>query len=163
MELSLESDAEALWQDTLDLLADRNLPEATLAMLRNCSPTSMDDATMHLETSMRLVLKTVSKNAAVIEECLSQAAFEPMHLEVEFVRGGAAAHTPSSMSREEASSWAAETGDGRPAWDGPRGAQDRRGRLGRAEPRGPARGGGAAPAQQPPRGGHLSDDLQAHL
>ena len=35
MEISLESDAEALWQDTLDLLADRQLPEAMLAMLRD--------------------------------------------------------------------------------------------------------------------------------
>ena len=32
MELTLESDAEALWQDTLDLLATKNLPESTLAM-----------------------------------------------------------------------------------------------------------------------------------
>ena len=121
MELSLESDAEALWQDTLDLLAGRNLPESMLAMLRKCRPTSMDNAVMHLETPMRLVLKNVAKNADVIEECLSQAAFEPMHLEVEFVQAqtGAAAPTPSSMSREEASSWAAATGDGHPAWDGP--------------------------------------------
>ncbi len=123
MDLPLESDAEALWQDTLDLLTSRNLPEATLAMLRNCTPTSMENATLHLETPMRLVLKTVSKNVPVIEECLSQAAFEPMRLEVDFVPGAGAAqapsHAPSSMSREEVDSWAAETGDGRPSWDGP--------------------------------------------
>ncbi|MBM6676023.1 AAA family ATPase [Olsenella uli] len=122
MELSLESDAEALWQDTLDLLAGRNLPEATLAMLRNCTPTSMEGSTMRVETPMRLVLKTVSKNAGVIEECLSQAAFQPMRFEVTFAQAGApaaAAPAPSSMSREEADSWAAETGGGRPAWEGP--------------------------------------------
>ena len=123
MDLPLESDAEALWQDTLDLLTSRNLPEATLAMLRNCTPASMENATLHLETPMRLVLKTVSKNVPVIEECLSQAAFEPMRLEVDFVPGAGAAqapsHAPSSMSREEVDSWAAETGDGRPSWDGP--------------------------------------------
>ena len=41
MEISLESDAEALWQDALDLLARRDLPESTLAMLRGCEPKSM--------------------------------------------------------------------------------------------------------------------------
>ena len=40
MDLPLESDAEALWQDTLDLLASHDLPEATLAMLRHCTPVS---------------------------------------------------------------------------------------------------------------------------
>lgn len=122
MDLPLESDAEALWQDTLDLLTSHDLPEATLAMLRNCTPVSMGDATLRLETPMRLVLKTVSKNVPVIEECLSQAAFEPMRLEIGFAPASAAAaspHTPSSMSREEVDSWAAATGDGRPTWDGP--------------------------------------------
>lgn len=123
MDLPLESDAEALWQDTLDLLTSHDLPEATLAMLRNCTPVSMGDATLRLETPMRLVLKTVSKNVPVIEECLSQAAFEPMRLEIGFAPASAAAaaspHTPSSMSRAEVDSWAAATGDGRPTWDGP--------------------------------------------
>ncbi len=122
MELSLESDAEALWQDTLDLLAARDLPESTLAMLRNCTPTSMEGGTLRLETPMRLVLKTVSKNASMIEECLSQAAFEPMHLDLEFAPAQArpAAAATSSMSREEADSWAAATGDGHvTTWSGP--------------------------------------------
>ncbi len=122
MDLPLESDAEALWQDTLDLLASHDLPEATLAMLRNCTPVSMGNATLRLETPMRLVLKTVSKNAPVIEECLSRAAFEPMRLEVGFAPSSSAAampHTPSSMSRAEVDSWTAETGDGRPSRDGP--------------------------------------------
>ncbi|MDO4429131.1 MAG: DnaA/Hda family protein [Atopobiaceae bacterium] len=122
MELSLESDAEALWQDTLDLLAARDLPESTLAMLRNCTPTSMEGGTLRLETPMRLVLKTVSRNASVIEECLSQAAFEPMHLDLEFAPTQArpAAASTSSMSREEADSWAAATGgDHIATWSGP--------------------------------------------
>lgn len=111
MELSLESDAEALWQDTMDLLADKNLPESVLAMLRNCTPTRMENGTLHLETGMRLVVKTVSKNAGVVEECLSAAAFEPMNLEIGFVPSSAHAQAPrsSSMSREEADRWAAET------------------------------------------------------
>ena len=114
MELSLESDAEALWQDTLDLLAAQaKVPESVLAMLRNCTPTSMEGGVMRLETPMRLVLKTVSKNAAVVEECLTQAAFEPMRLEVAFAPAAGAAPRPqtpsSSMSREEVAAWTAET------------------------------------------------------
>lgn len=114
MELSLESDAEALWQDTLDLLAAQaKVPESVLAMLRNCTPTSMEGGVMRLETPMRLVLKTVSKNAAVVEECLTQAAFQPMRLEVSFAPGTGDAPRPqpsgSSMSREEVAAWTAET------------------------------------------------------
>ena len=118
MELSLESDAEALWQDTLDLLAAQaRVPESVLAMLRNCVPTSMEGGVMRLETPMRLVLKTVSKNAAVVEECLTQAAFEPMRLEVSFAPAAQArAQSPSSsMSREEVAAWTAETSHAAPA------------------------------------------------
>lgn len=121
MELSLESDAEALWQDTLDLLAAQSLPESVLAMLRNCTPTSMDGGVMRLETPMRLVLKTVSKNAAVIEDCLTQAAFEPMRLEVSFAPAAPAAAARArpaaqgSMSREEVAAWTADTTPSVPA------------------------------------------------
>lgn len=115
MELSLESDAEALWQDTLDLLSQQQrLPESVLAMLRNCTPVSMDDGVLKLTTPMRLVLKNVSKNAGVVEECLTQAAFEPMRLEVSFAPAAPAqegAPARSSMSRAEADAWAADTAD----------------------------------------------------
>ena len=113
MELSLESDAEALWQDALDLLAaQQRLPESVLAMLRNCTPVSMEGGTLRLTTPMRLVLKTVSKNAATVEECLTQAAFEPMRLDISFAPAQSAPPAPaasSSMSREEAAAWLAET------------------------------------------------------
>ena len=119
MEFSLETDAEALWQDALDLLANRNLPEATLAMLRGCEPKSMDDGTLHVETSMRLVLKTISKISDVIEECLSQAAFQPMRLSLTFSQTQDSSHPTvrSTMTQEEADTWAAATGD-RPLWQG---------------------------------------------
>ena len=114
MELSLESDAEALWQDALDLLAQQQrLPESVLAMLRNCTPVSMENGTLRLTTPMRLVLKTVSKNASVVEECLTQAAFEPMSLDISFAPVTTTQEAPqarSSMSRAEADAWAAETG-----------------------------------------------------
>lgn len=121
MELTLESDAEALWQDTLDLLATKNLPESTLAMLRGCTPKSMTDSVMTIETPMRLVLKTISKNAEIIEECLSQAAFEPMTLDVNFAptTQQAMSRPSSTMSREEVNSWTAATMSSKVSWDGP--------------------------------------------
>ena len=113
MELSFETDAEALWQDTLDILSSRDLPEAVLAMLRNCEPVGMEGGSLRLQTSMRLVHKTVAKNAEVIEEALSQAAFEPIRLEVSFSPTTTSQATPvarsSSMTREEADRWASET------------------------------------------------------
>lgn len=111
MDISLESEADALWQDAMDLLAGRGLPEAVLAMLKNCTPCRIQDATLYLETPMRLVQKTVSKNTTVVEECLSAAAFEPVRFEITFVPSASIPLNPptSSMSREEASRWATET------------------------------------------------------
>ena len=111
MELSLESDAEALWQDALDLLAARELPESLLAMLRNCEPTNLSDGTLELRTSMRLVVKNVGKIQPLVEECVSQAAFEPTKVVVTFEQAAAAAEHPrgSSMTRDEANRWMAET------------------------------------------------------
>ena len=80
MELSLESDAEALWQDSLDLLTGEGAPAALLAMLQKCTPVQLEDGVLHVETPMRMVAKSVAKNAAVIEACLEQAAFEPVSL-----------------------------------------------------------------------------------
>ena len=103
MELSLESDAEALWQDTLDLLAEQDVPAALLAMLEKCAPASLDDGVLHIQTSMRMVAKSVAKNAAVIEACLEQAAFEPIRLDVQFVQGSAAASVTAAAPRSTAS------------------------------------------------------------
>lgn len=112
-----ESDAEALWQDAMDLLAAQELPESVLAMLRNCTPMSLDDGVLKLETAMRLVLKTVSKHSDVVEKCLSEAAFEPIRLEVAFAKSSPAARAAapaasparSTMTREEADRWIKET------------------------------------------------------
>ena len=44
---------------------------------------------------MRMVAKSVAKNAAVIEACLEQAAFEPVRLDVQFRQGAAVAAAPA--------------------------------------------------------------------
>ncbi len=110
MDISQESDADALWQDALDLLAGNGAPEAFLAMLRNCTPTSLEDGVLRVQTPMRLVLKRLSANVAEIEAVLEQAAFEPVKLEAS-LGGAAAAPKPhvSSMSSAEARDWKAAT------------------------------------------------------
>ena len=110
MDITQESDADALWQDALDLLAGNGAPEAFLAMLRNCTPTSLEDGVLRVQTPMRLVLKRLSSNIAEIEAVLEQAAFEPVKLEAS-LGGAAAAPKPhvSSMSSAEARDWKAAT------------------------------------------------------
>ena len=98
MELSLESDAEALWQDSLDLLTGEGAPAALLAMLQKCTPVQLEDGVLHVETPMRMVAKSVAKNAAVIEACLEQAAFEPVRLDVLFRQGAAVAAAPAAAT-----------------------------------------------------------------
>lgn len=98
MELSLESDAEALWQDSLDLLTGEGAPAALLAMLQKCTPVQLEDGVLHVETPMRMVAKSVAKNAAVIEACLEQAAFEPVRLDVQFRQGMAVAAAPATVT-----------------------------------------------------------------
>lgn len=124
IEVESESDAEALWQDTLDLLSDQGLAESVLAMLRSCTPTGMDEdeGVLHVQTPMRLVLKTVSKHTEVLEACLTQAAFQPMRLDVALGGKQSAPKAPvtSTMSREEAQSWSAATTAPAPASARPR-------------------------------------------
>ena len=106
MELTLESDADALWQDAIDLLEEDGAAPSLLAMLRQCTPTSLEEGTLRVETPMRLVVKTLGKNSAQIEECLATAAFEPVRLEVVFSKAATAPSVPSSsMTREEAAGW----------------------------------------------------------
>ena len=107
MDASLQSDAEALWQDTLDLLEQQELAEATLAMLKSCSPSGMGDGVLTISTNMRFVQKALTKIADQISECLPTAAFEPMRLEVELVHSASTPRvsTTSSMTTREVEKW----------------------------------------------------------
>ncbi len=107
MDITQESDAEALWQDALDLLADEGQPESLLAMFRSCTPTSLENGVLRIEASMRLVLKKIAANTEVLEDVLSRAAFEPVKIEAE-LGGSHAAPKPhvSTMTAEEARAWA---------------------------------------------------------
>lgn len=83
MDSTNESDAVALWEDALDLLAQKNLPAATIAMFKSCRAVSLDDEALHIETSSRFVQRTVTRKAELIEGCLAEVAFVPLKLVVE--------------------------------------------------------------------------------
>ena len=44
----IDADTEALWQDMFDLVSKRRLPGSVMAMLRSCSPTSLDGGVLHV-------------------------------------------------------------------------------------------------------------------
>ena len=109
MEPEIDSDTEAVWQDMFDLVSKRRLPGSVMAMLRSCSPTSLDGGVLHVETHSRTVKNRLSKNLGVINECLTEAAFEPTTLDITFVQDpDAAPLAPSSaVTPEEARRWMA--------------------------------------------------------
>ena len=111
MDPTNESDAEALWEDVLDLLAEKNLPPATLAMLQSCSATGLDDEALHISTSSRFVQRTVAKCAPEVEACVEQVAFMKLSLAVEIgqERERKPLATHSELSRAEVESWNSAT------------------------------------------------------
>ncbi len=84
-----DSDAAILWDDVLALLEDRGLPAATLAMFRSCQALSLDDEALHIGTSMGFAQRRIAQQSDIIEEALAEAAFEPLAVVVELVKGGA--------------------------------------------------------------------------
>lgn len=82
MEATTESDAWALWQDAIDLATQQGLPDSTVAMLRKCTADGLDDGVLALSTPARFVQKNVVKNIDLVNECVAQAAFEPIRVEV---------------------------------------------------------------------------------
>jgi hypothetical protein len=109
MEPEIGSDTEALWQDMFDLVSKRHLPGSVMAMLRSCEPTSLDSGVLYVETHSRTVKNRLSKNLGVINECLTEAAFEPTTLDIAFVQDPDAAPLApnSAVTPEEARRWIA--------------------------------------------------------
>lgn len=105
MNQELDSDAAILWDDVLTLLAERGLPAATLAMLQSCRALSLDEEALHIGTNLGFAQRKISDQRGVIEECLQEAAFQPLKLVVELVKDRAArqVETKSVISQGELS------------------------------------------------------------
>ena len=77
-----ETDATILWADVLTLLEERDVPPATLAMLRRCRPTSLDDEALHIATNLGFTQRKIAQQHEIIEECIEEATFEKLLLVV---------------------------------------------------------------------------------
>lgn len=81
-----DSDASILWDDVLILLEQRGLPAATLAMLRSCRAISLDEESLHIATNLGFAQRRIAQQAHIIEECLLEAAFQPLSVVVDLVK-----------------------------------------------------------------------------
>ncbi len=86
MESTNESDAEALWEDVVAALEADDLPAATVAMLRSCEATSLDDEALHISTSSRFVQRTLARMAQRLDDIATQMAFVPLSVVVDITR-----------------------------------------------------------------------------
>mgnify|MGYP002623994810 CR=1 FL=1 len=98
MEATNESDAEALWDDMVATLEADDLPAATVAMLKSCEATSVDDQTLHVSTSSRFVQRTLARIADRLDNAASEAAFTRMSVMVDVTRAPAKKPRPTRTS-----------------------------------------------------------------
>lgn len=75
----MDPQLDDLWHDALSLLDSKGVGERVVAMLGSCTPTSLEKGVFTVETWSRFVAKTLENDREVIEGCLSEVAFEPLH------------------------------------------------------------------------------------
>ena len=85
--INQESDAQILWEDVVDMLAEDGLAPSTLAMLQSCEALELTDDTLTISAKSGFVRRNVEKNAELIKSALERAAFQPMELAVSLNRG----------------------------------------------------------------------------
>ena len=101
---STQDDAQVLWHDMLTLLAKKKVGPSTLAMLRSCKVAPFDGSTITISTSLGFARRKILQQAPIIEECLSEAAFQPVGLVVELsqAEGPQSVETIAQVTSEEA-------------------------------------------------------------
>ena len=105
-----DSDAAVLWEDVMTLLAQReDLNRSTLAMIESCVPTTMDDSSFHVSTTLGFAQRKIYQNAEIIEECLEQASFEHLRLVVDLVKDTRSVRVSNEVSPEELRALSAAT------------------------------------------------------
>ncbi len=81
MATNIESDAEILWCDVIDLMRQRETSPHIMAMLESCVPQDLTDEALIISAS-RFAKRRIQSEASTIEYFLEQAAFQPLKLEV---------------------------------------------------------------------------------
>lgn len=116
MQTNQDSDAALLWEDVMSLLATReDVNKSTLAMIESCVPTSMDDETFHVSTTLAFAQRKISQHAHIIEECLRQASFQELKLVVDLVKDTRTVQISNEVSPEELTTLSGATTDFSPA------------------------------------------------
>ena len=82
MDGATESDADILWDDVINSLEEANLPAASVAMLRSCSASSLDDGMLTVLASSRFVQRTLGRLSEQLDKAASEVAFQEMHVEI---------------------------------------------------------------------------------
>ncbi len=95
------TDAEALWADVITLLKERDMNAATLAMLRSCIPADLTEDSLIIETELSFARRKIEREQALIEECLSAAAFQPMTLDVHLGRNNSRQNSALNLSQAQ--------------------------------------------------------------
>ncbi len=81
MTTNMESDAEILWCDVVDLMRQHETSPHIMAMLESCVPQDLTDDSLIISAS-RFAKRRIQSETATIEAFLEQAAFQPLKLEV---------------------------------------------------------------------------------
>lgn len=91
MQDDARSDAQLLWDDALDLIEhdeEGTINHALLAMLRSCHPADVNDTTLFLTCSGSFVARKVGEFRETINKCVSEAAFQPIEIEISVSQDG---------------------------------------------------------------------------
>ena len=91
MQDDARSDAQLLWDDALDIIEhdeEGAINQALLAMLRSCQPTAVNDTTLFLTCSGSFVARKVGEFRDTINRCVSEAAFQPIEIEISVSQDG---------------------------------------------------------------------------
>ena len=81
MATNIESDAEVLWSDVVDLMRQHDISPHIMAMLEACVPQDLTDEALIISAS-RFAKRRIQSEAATIEAYLEKAAFQPLKLEI---------------------------------------------------------------------------------
>ncbi len=110
MDTSQDSDAILLWEDVVTLLDGQGgLNQSVMQMIKSCVPTSLDDDTFHISTTLGFVKSKILQHAPIIEDCLKQASFQDLSLAVDLVRDTKTVFVSSEVSPEELRQLSAST------------------------------------------------------
>lgn len=110
----MDSDAQILWNDVLDLLEGEDIPASTLAMIKSCEAAGLDEGVLVIRTNLGFAQRKIVEQTPIIERCLATAAFQPMRLEVDLTKSKGETVTPTtSVTQEELAQLTRQTSDAR--------------------------------------------------